>query len=108
MKFIYKVKWRAFNDYKKPEAKWKTDLRENYHFVKPGTYEDFPDHHTELEIIKLEAIVFKVYPLVKFDIADITKAIAYTAEEGMTEETAELIHAAKTLGLTKEPETIRL
>lgn len=106
MKFVYTVKWRAFGAYKKPGARWRTDLRENRDFVKPGTYLDFPERETEVKIIKLERIYLE-YEDMHYH-TDIIKAIKEAAEEGLTEETAKLIRAAKELGITKEPETLRL
>lgn len=103
MKFLYITKWKL----KLNKDKWHEGTHEAYHFIAPGeTIEE--DKWTDKICIKPYAIIFSVYPLVKFDIEDITNAIAYAAEEGLTEETAELIRAAKELGMQKEPETLRL
>lgn len=104
MKFQYVTKWKLKLDKKE---KWHEGTHEAYHFIAPGkTFE--VDKWTDTICIKPYAIIFSVYPLIRFSIADITNAITYAAEQGMTEETAELIRAAKALGMTKEPEQMRL
>lgn len=104
MKFLYITKWKLKLDKK---GKWHEGAHEAYHFIAPEeTIEE--DKWTDTICIKPYAIIFKVYPLVKFDIADLTNAIAYATEQGLTEETAELIRAAKELGMTKKPEQMRL
>lgn len=103
MKFIYKVKWRQ-----KLLDEWHSGGYQSYHFIPPGEPFEETDKWIERICIEPTEIIFSVYPLVMYDIEHLTKAIEYAAEQGLTEETAELIRAAKILGLTKEPEKIRL
>lgn len=103
MVFIYNIKWRQ-----KLLDEWHRGGYQSFQYIAPG--EKFAEKEKWIERICIEpiAIIFKVYPLVRFDITDLTKAIEYATEEGLTEETAELIRAAKELEITKEPETLRL